>query len=124
MLINSEIPTFSILNQYQSHYKRHLFYSYPSFACNPPQPPTPQVPIFNRTLHPTELELPRASNSPLSFFFSFYITNKFGNNTKNQAQPSNQTSKETPKANRSQQKELQIPKDTGSQANPKKKGEK
>lgn len=33
----------------------------------------------------------------------------------------NQTSEETPKRNRSQRKELQIPKGTGSQANPGKK---
>lgn len=70
MLINSEIFTFSILIQYQSHYKKHLFYSYPSFACNPPQPPPPQVPIFNGKLHPTELEAP-TSNSPVPFFLFF-----------------------------------------------------
>jgi len=95
-----------------------LFYSYPSFASNPPQPPPPRVQIFNPILHhTTTLESPIASNTLQHLLFTLFSISptNFGNNVKNQ------TSKETPKRNRSQRKELQIPKGTGSQANPGKK---
>lgn len=98
-------------NQNQSHYRRQSFYFYPSFASNNPQPPPPQVPIFNTTLHDTTFTAPRASSKVTLSSIWFFFPSLPNLATTSKTKHSPETSQ---KPNRSQPKKQRIPESTGS----------